>query len=172
MLFARGKAMTMLKTYGEFRPTAFDSHINIDDYDEPREGWLVAPVSQTRDSERLERSNFRVVLADLDRDADGTVEVHSFGHWGHGWFEIILCKPGTKAAYVAQEWEDKLNNYPVASDDDYSNLEAQEVSAEWDRMSLSGRVREIRNRDYPCSVFAARRDEVPERLWEYLAREH
>lgn len=121
-----------MQRYSEFRPTVVDrAGLGLED----RQDWLVAPVSQTRDSEYLEVSNFRVVLKDLEeKDGGEDVEVHRFGHWGPGWFEIILVRPGTEAAKCAEEWEAALSDYPVACDEDLSELEyeyAQEYWANW-----------------------------------------
>ena len=38
-----------MQTYSEFRPSAFDSHIELED----RENWIVLPLAQTRDSDVL-----------------------------------------------------------------------------------------------------------------------
>ena len=44
-----------------------------DEDDSDRSTWLVVPVSQTRDSGCLDRSNFEVAEAELlEKDPDGT----------------------------------------------------------------------------------------------------
>lgn len=46
-----------MKTYREFRPTAYDTAgLGLED----RQDWIVVPCSQTRDSGSYERSNFEV----------------------------------------------------------------------------------------------------------------
>ena len=129
-----------MKTYGEFRPTAMDPRglaaatMGHDEDDSDRSSWLVLPVSQTRDSGALSRSNFRVALRSLEAlDPDGADhEVHRFGHWGPGWYEIILVRPETKAHIDAWEIECSLSSYPVLSDEDYSELEWEEKEEEDD----------------------------------------
>lgn len=92
--------------YGEFRPTSLDHHIPIED----REEWFVAPVSRTRDTGVLKESNFIVAL-DMLGGESAKVEVHRFGHWGPGWFEIILIHPDLQAK--GEEIEAKLEDYPI-----------------------------------------------------------
>jgi len=99
--------------YGEFRPTSLDHHIPIED----REEWFVAPVSRTRDTGVLKESNFIVAL-DMLGGESAKVEVHRFGHWGPGWFEIILIHPDLQAK--GEEIEAKLEDYPILDEDDYS----------------------------------------------------
>jgi hypothetical protein len=116
-----------MQTYSKFRPTSCDTYgLGCND----RRNWLVAPVSTTRDADALQRSNFRVVLADLGGESDN-VEVHRFGHWANGWFEIILVRPETKEAESAEQWECALSDYPVACDSDFSELEQEDADETW-----------------------------------------
>ncbi len=144
-----------MQTYAQHIPTAFDSHIRI----EGREDWLVAPVSQTRDSGPLDRSNFRVVLADLGGESE-TVEVHRFGHWGPGWYEIVLVHPSREKD--VRDWVAALAAYPVASDEDYSELEYEQACRAWECMCVKERVAALKRYARGVSVFAARRDEIPD----------
>lgn len=115
-----------MQTYKTFRPTGFDqAGLNLDD----RQDWLVS-VGQNRDSDALQRSNFRVILKDLGGEGDN-VEVHRFGHWACGWFEVILVRPGTPEAKNAEAWEAALSDYPVASEDDFSDEEYEEANLTW-----------------------------------------
>lgn len=112
-------------TYGEFRPSPFDTRgIGLSD----RQDWLVAPVGQNRDSEALPRSNFfTAVKLFEEKDEEGDdFEVHRFGHWGPGWFELILVRPGSECAKVAEEIEAALADYPVLDDEYFSQLEWEE----------------------------------------------
>jgi hypothetical protein len=116
-------------TYHEFSPTSLDAKgLGLPDLQD----WLVAPVSRTRDSGVLAKSNWDVVLKDLEEhDTGEDLEVHRFGHWGPGWFEIILIRPESKCAQVAEEWEGVLANYPVACDEDFSQKEQEEANLIW-----------------------------------------
>lgn len=161
-----------MKTYSEFRPSGFDCKgLGLDD----RQDWLVAPVSVNRDSDCLTRSNWAVVTSELEACSGETsqdepdCEVHEFGHWACGWFKIALVRPGSKAAEVAEQWESALADYPVASDEHFSELETNEACEYWAGMSLRERVRLCQSAH--VSVFAARRDDVPEGVWELLTEQ-
>lgn len=108
-----------MQTYSKFRPTQFDPQgLALPDNQE----WLTVPCGRNRDSDALTRSNFRCALEMLGGEGDD-VEIHRFGHWANGWFEIILVKPDTSAAKIAFEIEDSLENYPVLDEEDFSEEE-------------------------------------------------
>lgn len=88
-----------------------------------REGWLLLPISQTRDSEPLNRSNFHMVIKDLGGESE-TLEVHRWGHWACGWVELAIIHPDRREE--ADGWRKALNDYPVACDEDFSELETEE----------------------------------------------
>lgn len=95
---------TTLQTYRDYKPTSYDSAgLSLPD----RQDWLVAPVIQTRDSDCLEQSNFASLLGSIGGESD-TVEVHSFNHWGPGWFEIILIDPADEKACQTAADRDSL----------------------------------------------------------------
>lgn len=116
-----------MEKYSEFRPTCFDSAgAFLDD----RQDWLVCPVSRTRDSGPFNESNFEAALKILGGESE-EVEVHRFGHWGPGWFEIIIVAPGSEAAKKAEEIEASLENYPVLDDEDLSRREYDGFLESW-----------------------------------------
>lgn len=161
-----------LPDYGDWRPTSFDSRgLGLPD----RQTWKVLPVTQTRDSGPLARSNFRTAVASLrtaDPSGDG-YEVHRFGHWGPGWVEIVLIDPDGPAATEAAEIVASLESYPVLSDEDYSELLSETAWDAWQNMGTRDRIRACAR--YRVSIFAARRDDVPDSptggLIGYLAGE-
>ena len=122
-----------MRPYNEFRPTVFDRNIPFGD---ERDDWLVLSVGQTRDSGCLEQSNFAQALEQLGGEGD-TVEVHRYGHWGPGWFEIIIIKPGSPEEKTAEEIEAALENYPVLDDEDLSEREFEDTRASWDLWGCS-----------------------------------
>jgi len=156
-------------TYKNFRPSHFDSHIN---FDEDREDWLVGPCVHNRDSDILTEANWKAFnqamwearSVNLD---ENDYEVHRFGHWGNGWFEIVLIKPGTKAAENAKKLEDKLENYPILDEDLHSSMEDEATYEYWKTMSLRERIEVCKKRQ--VSIFAARKDDcIPDNIYDYL----
>jgi len=93
-----------------------------------REGWLIA-LSQHRDSEALDRSNFAVISADLRGRFPDDVAIESTSHFLVGWVEYLLVSPDNADAVAAAEaWRDRLADYPVA---DEMNLSEIEYAEEW-----------------------------------------
>jgi hypothetical protein len=78
-----------MEPYSEHQPTGFD---RAGAFLPDRQDWLVAPVSRTRDSGPIDESNFQCFLDALGDESE-SVEVHRFGHWGPGWYEIIIIDP-------------------------------------------------------------------------------
>lgn len=95
-----------LQTYKEYAPTSFDARGLSPD----RHSWIVAPCGKSRDSKALECSNFAVALHKLGGESE-TLEVHRFGHWACGWFEIILVSPERRKEVEAIAL--CLDDYPV-----------------------------------------------------------
>jgi hypothetical protein len=128
-----------MKTYREFRPTGFDAAgLGLPD----RQDWLVVPIAVNRDTEDcLTLSNWRVMLRELaEVDPTGqNHEVHRFGHWGPGWFELILVRPGSATAERARVISDGLEEYPVADDSDFSDLEHETACRLWRALSYRER---------------------------------
>ncbi len=150
----------MIKQYKDWAPLQFDPKgLNLSN----QQDWLVAPVIWTRDSGALEESNFRVVLKALDGESN-MVEVHRFGHWGPGWFEIILCHPSLREAL--EYWQIALENYPIADEMDFNKLKHERAQDAWADMNLRERIEACsRNR---ISILAARHEWYPADLQSYL----
>lgn len=91
------------------------------------EGWLDA-IGQHRDSDILTRSNFRCFVAELDAiDPEGEDHaVESFRHWAVGWMEELLCRPDSECATLADTLRERLSDYPVLNEDEWSALENEE----------------------------------------------
>ena len=143
-----------MKRYKDFQPTGCDPKgLALPDQQE----WLVVPVGRSRDSGVRSESNFEVALRILGGESE-TVEVHRFGHWGPGWFEIIIVHPSREDE--VQEIEDSLENYSLLDDMDYSEREYDRACEVWSRMRLKDRIKACAR--YHVSIFAARRDEIPE----------
>ena len=138
-----------MRTYSKFRPTQFDPRgLGLSD----QQNWLVAPVSKTRDSEAIERANFDATLRELGDESE-TIQVHRFGHWGPGWFEIILIDPADEARVkIAQEIEDALSDYPVVDDSLWSEYENEDCEQTWAHCyDASERLKYFREHSYTAS---------------------
>jgi hypothetical protein len=116
----------MLQPYAAFNPTGLDTP---GAFLPDRQDWLVAPVSHTRDSGALEESNWQCQAEHLPENDD--CEVHNFGHWACGWFEIVIVRPDTESAHKACEIASKLEHYPVLNEDDFSNREYTAYCESW-----------------------------------------
>jgi hypothetical protein len=91
-------------------------------------GVGLGPVGQTRDSDELARSNFQVITEDLQERYPDETEIVRFGHWACGWIEEIAYNAGNADLRTAiQAWRDKLDNYPIADEEHYSELETSEL---------------------------------------------
>lgn len=142
-----------MKTYKEFQPTGFDCKgLGLS----KRQDWLVLPCSRTRDSGTRAESNFVVAQRILD-DTKAEYEVHRFGHWGPGWFEIILVHPDH--AQAAEEIQGCLEQYPLLDDSDHSEREYEVACKAWQFTSMKERVRLAKK--YRFHLMACRRDELP-----------
>jgi hypothetical protein len=82
-------------------------------------GHVVVVAGQNRDSDILCQSNFSSALEMLGGETE-TVQVHRFGHWGCGWFELICVDAKDRKALVtAFEIHKQLEEYSVLDDSDY-----------------------------------------------------
>lgn len=106
-----------------------DGYSNFLGDDSEYRNWF-GIIGQSRDSDCLERSNFRIALELLGGESD-TVRVERYGHWACGWIEEIYVKPDSEAYLIAQTIEKQLDNYPVLDEDDFSNLESEEADEIW-----------------------------------------
>lgn len=111
--------------YKDYAPTQFDRHINFDDN---REDWYVLEVTQNRDSGVWSRCNFQAALARLGGESE-TCEVHRFGHWGPGWFELILLAPERLAD--GESIEADLADHPILDEELLSQMEFDEEDEDW-----------------------------------------
>jgi len=157
-----------LEVYKDHVPTVFDSHICSE-----LDGFYIAPCSQSRDSDTLTRVNFQVCQDSILRASQHEdTEVHRFGHWAFGWYELLLIHPDdTEALKVACELSASLEQYGCLDDEVWGAAELEAASEFWEGLSVSSRI-DVLNR-YNLSIFAARRDSLPDdptgELVSYLA---
>lgn len=118
-----------MRTYSNYAPTPLDvAGLNLED----QQDWLVAPVGINRDSGPLDLSNWEVFQNLLPGPEGGAWEIHRFGHWACGWYEIIILRPGTPAIEIGEETARALEYYPVLDDSDLSAREDENVCQAWD----------------------------------------
>lgn len=113
-----------VKTLREFFPTWFDHSPAA--FLEDQADWIVAPCLQTRDSDALERSNFAAqdsAISQADPNGDD-YETHRFGHWGPGWYEIVIVRPGSAAHVECEQIADRLDQDAVLNEKLFSEYEA------------------------------------------------
>ena len=116
-------------------------------------------LAQHRDSDTLTRSNFICGLNAIGGKSD-TVHVVHERHWAVGWIEwIAIHQDDAVALEKADSIAAALTNYPVVSDDHWSELEYTEAADYWARMHVRDRVEYCARAD--ISIFAARRDYLP-----------
>jgi len=116
--------------YKDWAPTQFDQRgLALPD----RQEWLVCPTARNRDSGPLDESNFAAAIEIFEAlpqvDDEPPYEVARFGHWGPGWFEIILVHP----AYAAEceKLEGALEDYPVLDEMDFCKRESEAEQEAW-----------------------------------------
>lgn len=137
-----------MEAYSTFRPTQFDHHYTIDG----RENWLLAPVATNRDADVLTRANWRAFITLLNcEESESTYEIHRFGHWGPGWFEIIIINPNNETLVkVGEDAESSLADYPILDEMLFSGMEQEEAREVWEHCyNDRDRLEYIRkNKDY------------------------
>lgn len=86
---------------------------------------------QSRDSEALERSNFKCMLAALGGESETVIVVRE-SHWAVGWVEwIAIHSTDSVALKIADEIKGGLADYPVVDESDYSETEMEEANEVW-----------------------------------------
>jgi len=117
-------------------------------------------LGQHRDSDTITRSNFICALAALGGESD-TVIIERSSHWAVGWIETLLIhESAADKIAIADKILSALENYPVLNEEHYCKLESTEAAEIWERLPISDRVDECQR--WGVSIFAARRDELPE----------
>lgn len=152
--------MESMTRYRDWGPTQFDHKgLGCDD----QQDWVVCPVSITRDTpdHDVDRSNWEAMIQEfeaLDPEGDDH-EVHRFGHWGPGWFEIILVRPNSACHRYAAECACALGDYPILDEHDHSEREFEAECDAWKQADLRDRIEMVTSRGF--SIFAARSSEPP-----------
>lgn len=92
------------------------------------ETWAMV-FAKHRDSGLLDESNYDSVFDDLKSRFPADVDAFRASHWAVGWIDHVavrmLDRRGcvTRAGVAALEWKGRLDDYPVADEEDYSRRE-------------------------------------------------
>lgn len=106
--------------------------------------WAIT-FSKNRDSGLIDQSNYDAIKADLEKRFPKDVSDERFSHFAVGWVDHLLVrmldKNGkvTKAGKAALEWQERMDDYPVADDEDYSR---RELEATLDNIKFEGSLDE------------------------------
>jgi hypothetical protein len=90
--------------------------------------WALT-VGQHRDSGLLDQSNYAVIVKDMEARFPDDVEDFRSSHWAVGWLDQLAVRVFdangniTDAFHAIADWKSKLEDYPLADEDDYSRRE-------------------------------------------------
>ena len=109
--------------------------------------YYSAGVGRSRDSDCLEESNFYSMLSALGGESD-TVQVVRESHWAVGWVEwIAIHESDFDALRAADGMQERLEDYPILDESDFSEREDEECSRVWsDCYRERDRIKYLRER--------------------------
>jgi len=134
-------------------------------------GWIVAPCTRHRESELADQSNWDAHLEALsaaDPSGEG-FEVVRVGNPFTGWGEHVMVSPDL--AHVVEALRERLENYPLLNEDDYSARQWELACESWD-VSRSERVRMCEYVGVSPINALLSIGRLPDRLRSYLESEH
>lgn len=93
--------------------------------------WYIA-AAVNRDSDALDRSNFRTLVKRLGGESDG-VRIERANHWACGWIDYLIIAPGNRAGLrIAIDAHSAYCAYPALDESDWSELEDEECRETWE----------------------------------------
>lgn len=98
--------------------------------------WPIV-ATMHRDSGDIETVNFQVMQEELSKlpevDNEEAVTVERCGHWAVGWVDYLLVNPKSEAAIkMAEEFQRRLEDYPILDENALSEREYEAQSEAWD----------------------------------------
>lgn len=90
--------------------------------------WGFTNIDQNRDSDVLEKANFKFITEELMGLFPEDYRIETYNHWAVGSVDRLVCrvyeedtdkKVIASSFYLAMEWLDKLDDYPVADEQTY-----------------------------------------------------
>jgi hypothetical protein len=120
----------LTERFGDSRPTGFDRRHGSFADAEPHAQWFVV-LGQNRDSDALAKSNFECATDILKACGEEAYTIHRFGHWGCGWYEVLIVNnENEKACAEADDILRALEGYPCLDDEHYSAKMCEEGECE------------------------------------------
>lgn len=126
-----------------------------------------------RDADALVRSNWDVITFDMQSRFPDDTDIFRAGHWACGWVEQlsvrVLNDDGTMtdAGQAVLDWMDHLDNYPVADDEHFSDLEY----SEWLEY-VTAEIKHIMFNDYEEIERQDDEDAIIQGAIDYLTEHH
>jgi hypothetical protein len=93
--------------------------------------WGFTNIDQNRDSDVLEKANFKYITEELMAIYPDDYRIETYNHWAVGSVDRLVCrvyeddtdkKVIASSFYLAMEWLDKLDDYPVADEETYDKM--------------------------------------------------
>lgn len=103
--------------------------------------WLVVATTH-RESDCLVRSNYRSLIKALggtgsegrkgSQSINDNLAIEEASHWAVGWVQYLIVNPAaTELVAKAESLLEKLEDYPVVDERDFSELETEEADEVW-----------------------------------------
>jgi hypothetical protein len=93
--------------------------------------WGFTNIDQNRDSDPLEKANFKYITEELMGLFPEDYRIETYNHWAVGSVDRLVCrvyeddtdkKVIASSFFLAMEWLDKLDDYPVADEETYNKM--------------------------------------------------
>ena len=109
-----------------YEPKHLKPYERPDSYMGPEYHDYYPVIGQSRDSDALERSNFKETLAALGGESEHVLVIRD-SHWAVGWVETIyVLKADNEKVEIADRLRGNLENYPVVNEEAFSMAEWEE----------------------------------------------
>lgn len=95
--------------------------------------WGLCGPSLTRDSDKLDESNYYIILNVLESEYPNDYQIVSSSHWLVGWVDQIAIRvldeddEPTEVFGVIKDFSNQLQDYPVLDEEDYNRREYEEA---------------------------------------------
>ena len=100
-------------------------------YEDMFKTWGFSGHDQSRDSDIMQKSNFKVITEDLINRYPNDFRIETFRHWAVGSVDRLTCRilidenKGINVDNIAESfktsmnWHEQINDYPIADENDY-----------------------------------------------------